>query len=177
MTAARLRTTVRIDHDAWRSVMPTATQLTKKAVQSGWSAGRKALAMDHPLSKALPGPVEISVLLSDNATVQGLNHTHLGKNKPTNVLSFPGELEPAFPGADILLGDVILAWETIEKEAERTGKTIPDHMTHLVIHGVLHLLGYDHESEEDANVMENIEVDCMARLGLANPYVTGDKKA
>lgn len=175
MTAARLRTTVRIDHDVWRSTLPTVTQVTRKATQSGWAIGRKGLADDHPLSKALTGPVEISVLLSDDATVRGLNHTHLGKDKPTNVLSFPGDLSNVFPEADILLGDIILAWETIEKEANAEEKAISEHLSHLVIHGVLHLLGYDHECEEDAKVMESLEVDCMARLGLADPYVAGDR--
>jgi probable rRNA maturation factor len=74
----------------------------------------------------------------------------------------------------VLLGDIILAWQTVTKEAQRDDKPVADHMMHLVLHGVLHLLGYDHECEEDAAVMEQLEVNCMASLGLSDPYTTGD---
>jgi probable rRNA maturation factor len=175
MTAARLRTVVRIDHKDWRDEIPDTIQFTRKAAQSGWTIGRRSLPASHPLAKKLPGPIEISVLLSNNATVRDLNRDHLGKDKPTNVLSFPGDTSPAFQGADVLLGDIILAWQTVEMEARQAEKPAAEHLAHLVIHGVLHLLGYDHESDDDAAVMEGLEVDCMARLGLSNPYATGDK--
>lgn len=175
MTSARLRTVVRIDHKDWHDEVPDTTQFTRKAAQSGWAIGRRSLAASHPLAKKLPGPIEISVLLSDNATVRDLNRDHLGKDKPTNVLSFPGDTSPAFQGAEVLLGDIIVAWQTVEKEASQAGKPVAEHLAHLVIHGVLHLLGYDHKCEDDAAVMEGLEVDCMARLGFSDPYATSDK--
>ena len=176
MTAARLRTVVRVDHKGWGGQVPDTTQFTRKAAQSGWAIGRRSLATSHPLAKKkLPGPIEINVLLSDNAAVKSLNRDHLGKDKPTNVLSFPGDMSPAFQGAGILLGDIILAWQTVEKEASQAEKPVAEHLAHLVIHGVLHLLGYDHEHEDDAAVMEGLEVDCMARLGFSDPYATNDK--
>lgn len=174
MSAARLRTDVRMDHESWRAAIPDAEKLSRKAVRKAWAMGRKALDSSHVLSGKLPGPIEVSVLLSDDKTVRALNRDHRNKDKATNVLSFPGETEMSFPGAEVLLGDVILAWQTVTKQAQRDDKPVADHMMHLVIHGVLHLLGYDHECEEDAAVMEQLEVNCMASLGLSDPYTTGD---
>jgi len=175
MTAARLRTVVRIDLEGWRSEIPKAETLCRKAVRSAWSHGRKALDSAHILSKPLTDPVEVSVLLSDNDTVKALNKEHLGKDKTTNVLSFPGDLETPAPGSEVLLGDVILAWQTVRSEANRDHKKTDAHMMHLVVHGVLHLLGYDHECEDDATIMERLEIKCMAHLGLPDPYATDSK--
>ena len=175
MTAARLRTVVRIDLEDWRLGVPEAETLCRKAVRTAWSYGRKALDATHALSKPLTDPVEVSVLLSDNDTVKALNKEHLGKDKPTNVLSFPGDLETPAPGSEVLLGDVILAWQTVRSEANRDHKGKDAHMMHLVIHGVLHLLGYDHECEDDAAIMERLELKCMAHLGLPDPYATNSK--
>lgn len=170
MTGARLRTVIRIDQDDWQTEMPDTAALCRRAVRAGWAVGRKALAKTHNLSGPLPGPVEISVMLSDDKTVRALNRDHRGKDSATNVLSFPGDTDAPHPGADILLGDVILAWETVASEAGAAQKSVADHASHLLIHGVLHLLGYDHEREEDAAIMERIEVESMARLGLPDPY-------
>lgn len=174
MSAARLRTVVRIDHEGWLTKIPDAAQLSRKAARKGWALGRKALDASHILSGKLPGPVEISVLLSDDGTVRSLNRDHRKKDTATNVLSFPGDVDSTFPGSEILLGDIILAWQTVESEAQQEKKPVAEHMMHLVIHGVLHLIGYDHECDEDAAVMECLEVSCMANLGLADPYATGD---
>ncbi|MFN7709674.1 MAG: rRNA maturation RNase YbeY [Holosporales bacterium] len=118
--------------------------------------------------------LEVSVVLADDATVQDLNHRYRNKNKPTNVLSFPGqELHPDdLKGLqDLHLGDVILAFETVTKEAATEGKSFADHMAHLVVHGILHLLGYDHEHEEEAHVMEGLEIEILRHLEISNPYL------
>jgi len=117
---------------------------------------------------------ELSVVLADDALVHRLNRDYRGKDKPTNVLSFALTEGDAGPepeeGMPIMLGDVILAYETVRHEAETQRKSFDDHLTHLVIHGVLHLLGYDHETDEDADHMERLEVKALARLGIADPY-------
>jgi probable rRNA maturation factor len=120
-------------------------------------------------------PVEVSVTLSGNDQVQALNAKWRGKDKPTNVLSFPMAEERDLRRANIivgelLLGDIILARGVCEDEAANKGVSVDQHATHLVIHGTLHLLGYDHEDERDAADMEEREVRALARLGIANPY-------
>jgi len=114
------------------------------------------------------GPVELSLMLADDAAVRELNRAWRGVDKPTNVLSFPA---PAHPGADVRhLGDIALAYETVGREAAAEDKTILDHATHLVVHGTLHLLGHDHDAPEGAEAMEALEIEALARLGVANPY-------
>jgi probable rRNA maturation factor len=101
--------------------------------------------------------------------VQDLNRRWRGLDKPTNVLSFPASAPRSSDGIRAL-GDLVLAWETVAREAEQEGKPVADHVTHLVVHGTLHLLGYDHEIEHEAEAMEAREVEALARLGIANPY-------
>jgi probable rRNA maturation factor len=105
---------------------------------------------------------EITVVLADNAIVKNLNHTYRGQNKPTNVLSFAGSGDE--------LGDIVLAYETVRKEAKMQGKSFLCHTAHLVVHGCLHLAGYDHENDRDAEAMETMEASVLARLGIPNPY-------
>lgn len=107
---------------------------------------------------------ELSVVLSDDAHVQTLNRDYRAKDKPTNVLSFP------MPPETGLMGDVVFARQTIAREAEAQGKTFADHFTHLLVHGVLHLQGLDHETDADAQDMEAREVRALARLSIDNPY-------
>jgi probable rRNA maturation factor len=119
--------------------------------------------------------VELSVRLAGDDEVRGLNAHWLGKDKPTNVLSFPMaepyELEQADDdGPAIMLGDIILAHGVCAAEAAEKGVSIDEHATHLVVHGTLHLLGYDHQAAADASDMERREADALARLGIANPY-------
>lgn len=109
---------------------------------------------------------ELSIALSDDAQVRALNRDYRGKDKPTNVLSFP------MPEDSGLLGDVVLARETLEREAAEQGKTFADHLTHLVVHGVLHLYGFDHQNDTDAADMEAREVRALAQLGIDNPYTS-----
>jgi len=108
---------------------------------------------------------ELSIVLSDNAQVKVLNREYRGKNKPTNVLSFP--ISPPAP----MLGDIVLAYETVEREATEKGAAFEAHMMHLLIHGFLHLQGYDHENESDAEVMEALEIKALKTLKISNPYV------
>ena len=108
----------------------------------------------------------VAVALSSDACVKVLNGQFRGKPKPTNVLSFPaGEGAP-----DGFIGDVILAAETVRREADEQGVTLADHLRHLAVHGILHLFGYDHISTGDAERMEAIEISILSRLGVANPY-------
>ena len=102
------------------------------------------------------------VLLADNRTLRRLNRDFRGKDKATNVLSFPG--------ADGYAGDIAIAHGVTKAEAKAEGKKFADHATHLVVHGVLHLAGYDHERLKDAKVMETLEVKILKRLGIADPY-------
>lgn len=117
----------------------------------------------------VPDDAELSVLLTDDAAMRALNRTWRGIDKATNVLSFPAASLPLSPH----LGDIVLAFETIRAEAAREGKTMADHLAHLVVHGVLHLLGHDHETNAQADGMEALERAALARLGIADPYGAG----
>jgi len=120
-------------------------------------------------------PVELSVRLAGNDEVQALNGQWRGNNKPTNVLSFPllGEQElheANVAGPELLLGDIILAHGVCLNEAVQKGVSVEQHATHLIVHGTLHLLGYDHLDEDEAVDMEAREIRALHRLGIANPY-------
>src|SRR5262249_14152298 len=158
--------TVEVEAEAWRRILPDAET-------------RVADLARLALRAACPGigPAGISSLLADDAAVQELNRTWRGKDSPTNVLSFPatetteGEMpEPEFAGVPLELGDIALACETCEREALAQGKRVADHVAHLVLHGVLHLLGYDHLDEDEAERMETLEIRILAGLGIADPY-------
>jgi len=151
------------DEDSW-------ADLARRAVRAGLSVSPFANLIDKKVS------VEVAVKLSDDAEVQGLNANYRGKDKPTNVLSFPmvqpdllQSLENSDDG-EALLGDIILARETCAAEAAEKDISLHQHATHLMVHGTLHLLGYDHENEADAERMEDLEVKALASLGLPNPY-------
>ncbi|MBX3494872.1 MAG: rRNA maturation RNase YbeY [Parvibaculum sp.] len=113
-------------------------------------------------------PAELSVMLADDARVAALNKTYRGKDGPTNVLSFPSADIAGMEA--VLLGDVVLARETIAREAEAQAKRFDDHLAHLVVHGVLHLLGHDHASDAEADQMEALEREILQDLGIADPY-------
>jgi probable rRNA maturation factor len=120
-------------------------------------------------------PIELSVRLTDNEEVRALNAEWRGKDKPTNVLSFPmleeTDLQQAnVAGPELLLGDIILARGVCEAEAADKGMSVEQHATHLVVHGTLHLLGYDHHEDDEASDMEAREIRALERLGIANPY-------
>ncbi len=115
---------------------------------------------------------EVAVTLADDEALQVLNREHRGFDKPTNVLSFPmwdGD-DFALQDTDIFLGDVIIAHGVANREARAGGKELSAHLSHLVVHGVLHLLGYDHEDDDDAEIMETLEIEILERLNISNPY-------
>ncbi|WP_245926716.1 rRNA maturation RNase YbeY [Breoghania corrubedonensis] len=116
----------------------------------------------------LPGS-ELSLVFSDDAAVQVLNRDYRGKDKPTNVLSFPGGDEDG-PVFGPLLGDIVLARETVAREAEEAAGGFEDHLLHLIVHGILHLFGYDHQVDQEAEIMEGLETRILASLGIADPY-------
>ena len=130
-----------------------------------------------------PALFEVSILACDDTRIQALNAQFRARNTPTNVLSWPAwDLSPETPGDSPEppepgtpddpepLGDIALSWDTCQREATEQHKSAPDHVTHLLVHSLLHLLGYDHETEEDAVLMEKTEVTVLALLGIADPY-------
>ena len=134
----------------------------------------------YPQLRTTPRPVELSVRLTSDSEVQALNSTWRGKDKPTNVLSFP-QLEPeelgaiAIDGPELMLGDLVLAHGVCAREAEEKAISLEDHAAHLVVHGTLHLLGYDHADDAAADSMEQREVRALARLGISDPYAADER--
>ncbi len=114
--------------------------------------------------------VSLTIVLSSDAAVRRLNRDFRHKDKPTNVLSFPAGDHATAPGAPRHLGDIVLARQTVLREACRQHKRQRDHLAHLVVHGTLHLLGFDHEADEDAEAMEALETRLLASIGIADPY-------
>lgn len=116
--------------------------------------------------------LEVSVVLANDDLVQTLNREYREKDKPTNVLTFASlDDEEGLPVEGILnLGDIILSYQTLDREAQEQGKFLLDHVKHLTVHGILHLLGYDHETEDDATDMETLEIRILEKLGVQNPY-------
>ncbi len=155
-----------IEHDPWQAVdLDRLAQDSARAVLGH-------LGLD-------PGEHEICVMACDDARIAELNGTFRDKPRPTNVLSWPSvDLQPDTAGeppdlseADAELGDIAIAWETCNTEAASLGKPVEDHVRHLLVHGMLHLLGYDHVRDEDAALMEGLEVEILGEMGLANPYL------
>ena len=122
--------------------------------------------------KGRPEAGEITLILADDALQQTLNRQYRGIDKSTNVLAFADldETGAERPGEPAILGDVVLAFETCAREAEAQGKRLEDHALHLALHGLLHLLGYDHDTAEEAEVMETAERQLLAKLDIADPY-------
>jgi len=149
---------VEIEDEAWSSALPDVEALVERAAQA---------ALDTFPQAEQGGAV--AILLTDDAAVADLNTRFRDKPTSTNVLSFPAA-DSAYPH----LGDVALAYGVCAGEAEAQRKSLADHLTHLVVHGVLHLLGYDHESEADAEVMEQMECEILRRFGVADPYTQRD---
>lgn len=144
---------------AWRRALPNAPAICRNAAAAALTHAAVGLTR-----------VELAIVLADDALIAKLNQTYRGKSKPTNVLSF-ASAEPARRRTSLrLLGDVVVAYGTIAREARAQGKTLADHLTHLVVHGVLHLLGFDHERAVKARRMEALEVTILAGLGVADPY-------
>jgi probable rRNA maturation factor len=156
--ASRIAIDLSVICAAWRRALPSVTRIARGAAQATLAqSGRKI------------GAAELSLVLADDATVRDLNARWRGKDAPTNVLAFASEESPV-KGKPVLLGDVVLAYETVAREAKDQKKRLADHLRHLVIHGVLHLLGYDHMKAAPAKRMEALETRILASLGVADPY-------
>jgi probable rRNA maturation factor len=148
-----------IEAPGWES-LPEAEAIATRA-------GLAALAAEGETSGA-----SVAVLLTDDAAMRQLNAQFRGQDKPTNVLSFPAPERPSGAGhaESLFLGDMALGYETCAAEALADEKTLGDHLAHLVVHGMLHLLGYDHETDVEAEEMEGRERAILASLGIADPY-------
>lgn len=162
----------------WKAAFPQMKKKIEQAAAAAFLNAKKPAAFQRR-------HFEITLVLADDKTQKSLNHDFRGKNKPTNVLSFP-QLNmqkfrrtalDIFPvKAPVPLGDVVLAFETIHSESKKQKKTLEEHVLHLVVHGVLHLLGYDHMRVKDAKIMEKLECDILEALGYPDPYETSIKK-
>lgn len=168
---------VTLNAAAWQETLEGVEELCRRAALAALMAGAEGWDEGPPLER-----MEVSLVLSDDAEVRALNRDYRGQDKATNVLSFAAldDRNAPLPGdGPVLLGDVIVAFETVVAEARNERKTLQDHLSHLVIHGVLHLMGFDHEDERDAVVMEAMECRVLAGLGIAAPYdderETGDE--
>jgi probable rRNA maturation factor len=145
---------ITIEDTDWKTV-PNLRKLTRQAI--------KAAIVGDDLS--------ISVLFTSDAEILEINKQWRGKAKPTNVLSFPVSAETPVPeGEPRPLGDIVLAFGTIVKEASEQKKSVASHVSHLIVHGLLHLLGYDHEIDAEAEIMEAREVEVLKKLGIEDPY-------
>jgi probable rRNA maturation factor len=150
-----------------RHRVPNAARLIRRATRAALRAA----------DKLPPGAVEISIVVADNDFIRTLNHEHRGLDRPTNVLAFadaraagPSTASGGGEGPPLVLGDIVLGLDTLTAEAAAQHKTVADHICHLVVHGVLHLLGLGHGSTAAARMMETVERRALARLGIADPY-------
>ena len=150
----------------WGRVCPAAEDLARTAARLALSRGKAGFSIAQQTA------IELAISLADDAVQQRLNRDWRGVDRPTNVLAFPAwnPGTPIPPGAPLLLGDVVLAFETAAREANEQGKPLSDHLSHLIVHGVLHLLGYDHATETEAVAMESLETSILASLGVPDPY-------
>jgi len=154
-------TEVLVGADCWRHE-PDAEAVIHRAIAAA------AEAVDQDVGEA-----ELAVMLTDDAGIRTLNGNWRGIDKPTNVLSFPA-LQPTGAGreddAPRMLGDIAIAYQTMRKEADDEQKPFDHHLSHLAVHGFLHLIGYDHEKDHDAEAMEGLETEILAQLGIPDPF-------
>lgn len=140
------------DPEAWRTDVETAVAMA-------------AAMADAEIAE----DAELSVVLTDDASIRVINRDHRGIDKPTNVLSFPQD-DPDAEAYGPLLGDIVVAQETVTREATDDGIAFRAHFLHMIVHGFLHLVGYDHMNDDEAEEMEGLETAILARLGIADPY-------
>ena len=154
MSALPFDIDISVQFDAWPESLPEPGKLAEAAI------ARIVAELDAPKLG------ELSIALVDDADIQALNRDYRHKDKATNVLSFPQE--------GPLLGDIVLALETVQREAAEKSISLEHHVSHLIIHGFLHLQGYDHETDETAREMEALEIAALAALNIDNPYEIHD---
>ncbi|PCH47192.1 MAG: rRNA maturation RNase YbeY [Hyphomicrobiales bacterium] len=150
-----------VETDGWPDEV-TLTRLVKNAL----------VAVLAEVVMVLPDGAEAAFIFADDDKLQQLNAQWRDKDQPTNVLSFAANDGLPFAQWSPLLGDVIVARETLEREANEQGKDFHDHLIHMIVHGTLHLLGYDHIDEAEANIMEGLETKILVRLNIADPYAS-----
>jgi probable rRNA maturation factor len=153
-THASVAVDVAIESDLW-SAHPTAECTVLRAIEAAAEAAQTG--------------GEVAVLLTDDDAVRRMNAQWRGMDKPTNVLSFPAGESTAAPG-EVHLGDIAIAFQTVAAESAAENKAFADHLAHLAVHGYLHLVGFDHETDVEAADMENLETRILAGLGIADPY-------
>jgi probable rRNA maturation factor len=161
---SRISVAVIVEHGAWRDVLAEPLPLLRRAAGAALAQARRARRWRSTVAPS------VAVALIDDRAIRKLNLTYRGKDKPTNVLSFPAGEAAGGKGKTRSLGDVAIALGTVKREAKAQGKTVEDHVAHLMVHAVLHLLGYDHEADPDAEEMEALERKALAALGIADPY-------
>jgi probable rRNA maturation factor len=171
-------TEVLVVADCWQT-QPDAEAVIHRAIATAAEFVDAGLA-GASLDDEDLGQAELAVMLIDDSGIRTLNFNWRGIDKPTNVLSFPA-LPPTGPGgpddAPRMLGDIAIAYETTRSEADDEQKPFEHHLSHLAVHGFLHLIGYDHESDDDAEAMEILEAEILAQLGIPNPYTDRDPDA
>ena len=160
-----------IQADDWTGALSDPEGLCRSAIAAGWTQAMTARAGDAP-------DAELAIALADDAALAALNVRYRGKTGPTNVLSFEsGEPLDDMNDGRVMLGDIAIAYGITAREASEDGKPLAAHLQHLVVHGLLHLLGYDHERDQDARRMEALEAEILERLGVANPYLSAGLKS
>jgi probable rRNA maturation factor len=159
-----VKTDITIDEPKWTRARLGIKTLAPEILTCAW----KTLPQRPQLKPS------VSLVFTSDREIQKINRQFRKKNKPTNVLSFP-QFEnmddmPRAPREGILLGDIVIAFETVKSESEEAGISLKDHTIHMMIHGFLHLLGYDHMNDMDAEIMESLEIKILKKCGIANPY-------
>lgn len=166
--AVRPTIALSFDCEAWEDAVPDVEELCLRAADAALSGA----------DVELPALYELSLVLTTDAEIQILNRMWRNQDKPTNVLSFPGDMDIVHDDVPVLLGDVVVAFETTKREVDedKLAASLEDHLSHLIVHGVLHLLGYDHEIDADAEEMEQLETELLAGLGIPNPYADHERR-
>lgn len=163
MLDVALNLSVMVEDAAWQAKIP---RLQKKIIR----AVENALLAQNKLKLKYPA-YELNIVLTNDSNIKKLNAQHRQKDYATNVLSFPLDTKPPFPGLPVMLGDVILTHGVIESEAKTEKKPFQNHLLHLVVHGVLHICGYDHETNGQARTMERLEREILADMNIPDPYM------
>lgn len=159
--------TISYDTELWQGMLPDVEAFVTELVR---------VTLAHTGLGKVIRHCEVSCILSTNNTVQALNAEYRNQDKPTNVLSFPvyvlfpDNYQALIEEKEVVLGDVLLAYETVKHEADTQHISFRHHVAHLIVHGVLHLLGYDHIEDEDAHIMEALEIVILQQFGIENPY-------